>query len=35
MAVPTAISENYAVLGRAGWISRISPRDEAAAYLEV
>ena len=28
-------SENYAVYGRAGWMSRFSPRDEAAAYVEV
>src|SRR3979411_734429 len=28
-------SENYGVYGRAGWISRISPRDEAAASVEV
>ena len=26
---------NYAVFGRAGWISRISPRDEFAASVEV
>src|ERR1700754_1036156 len=28
-------SANYAVYGRAGWISRISPRDEVAASVEV
>lgn len=28
-------SENYAVYGRAGWMSRISPRDEVAASIEV
>lgn len=28
-------SENYGVYGRAGWISRISPRDEVAASVEV
>ena len=28
-------SENYAVYGRAGWISRLSPRDEVAASVEV
>jgi hypothetical protein len=28
-------SSNYAVYGRAGWISRISPRDEVAASVEV
>jgi hypothetical protein len=28
-------SENYAVYGRAGWMSRISPRDEVAASVEV
>lgn len=28
-------SSNYAVYGRAGWISRISPRDEIAASVEV
>jgi hypothetical protein len=28
-------AENYAVYGRAGWISRISPRDEVAAAVEV
>ncbi|WP_342733523.1 hypothetical protein [Bradyrhizobium sp. B117] len=26
---------NYAVYGRAGWISRVSPRDEVAASIEV
>ncbi len=28
-------SENYGAYGRAGWISRISPRDEVAASVEV
>ena len=28
-------SENYGAYGRAGWISRISPRDELAASVEV
>jgi hypothetical protein len=28
-------SSNYGVYGRAGWISRISPRDEVAASVEV
>ncbi|MFB6453497.1 hypothetical protein [Bradyrhizobium tunisiense] len=28
-------ASNYAVYGRAGWISRISPRDEVAASIEV
>ena len=28
-------AENYAVYGRAGWIARISPRDEVAAAVEV
>jgi hypothetical protein len=28
-------SENYGVYGRAGWISRLSPRDEVAASVEV
>jgi hypothetical protein len=28
-------ADNYAVYGRAGWISRISPRDEVAAAVEV
>jgi hypothetical protein len=28
-------SENYAVYGRAGWINRLSPRDEVAASVEV
>ena len=28
-------SENYGVYGRAGWISRLSPRDEIAASVEV
>ena len=28
-------SENYAVYGRAGWMSRLSPRDEVAASVEV
>lgn len=28
-------SENYAVYGRAGWMSRFSPRDEVAASIEV
>ena len=28
-------SENYAVYGRAGWMSRLSPRDEVAASIEV
>jgi len=28
-------AENYAVYGRAGWISRLSPRDEVAASVEV
>src|SRR5262249_3115910 len=27
-------SSNYAVYGRAGWISRLSPRDEVAASVE-
>jgi hypothetical protein len=28
-------SENYGAYGRAGWISRITPRDEVAASVEV
>ena len=28
-------AENYAVYGRAGWISRFSPRDEVAASVEI
>jgi hypothetical protein len=28
-------SSNYGVYGRAGWISRLSPRDEVAASVEV
>ena len=28
-------SANYGVYGRAGWISRLSPRDEVAASVEV
>src|SRR5580698_3613915 len=28
-------SSNYGVYGRAGWISRLSPRDELAASVEV
>jgi hypothetical protein len=28
-------SSNYGVYGRAGWINRISPRDEVAASVEV
>jgi hypothetical protein len=28
-------SANYAVYGRAGWINRISPRDEIAASVEI
>lgn len=28
-------ASNYAVYGRAGWISRLSPRDEVAASIEV
>ena len=28
-------SSNYGVYGRAGWISRVSPRDEVAASVEV
>jgi hypothetical protein len=28
-------AENYGVYGRAGWISRLSPRDEVAASFEV
>jgi hypothetical protein len=28
-------ASNYAVYGRAGWISRISPRDEVAAAVEI
>ncbi len=28
-------ASNYAVYGRAGWMSRISPRDEVAASIEV
>jgi hypothetical protein len=28
-------SSNYGAYGRAGWISRISPRDEVAASIEV
>ena len=27
-------SENYGVYGRAGWINRVSPRDEVAASAE-
>ncbi|MGV7215537.1 hypothetical protein [Bradyrhizobium sp. UFLA05-112] len=30
----SADSSNYAVYGRAGWISRMSPRDEVAASVE-
>ena len=28
-------ASNYAVYGRAGWISRLSPRDEVAASIEL
>jgi hypothetical protein len=28
-------SEDYGVYGRAGWVSRLSPRDEVAASIEV
>jgi hypothetical protein len=28
-------AENYVVYGRAGWMSRLSPRDEVAASIEV
>ena len=28
-------SEDYAVYGRAGWMSRLSPRDEVAASVEI
>jgi hypothetical protein len=28
-------ASNYAVYGRAGWISRVSPRDEVAASIEI
>src|ERR1700726_1518373 len=28
-------SSNYGAYGRAGWISRISPRDEVAASVEI
>lgn len=28
-------ASNYSVYGRAGWISRISPRDEVAAAVEI
>jgi len=28
-------AENYAVYGRAGWIGRLSPRDEVAAAVEI
>ncbi|SEN39495.1 hypothetical protein SAMN05443254_10828 [Bradyrhizobium sp. OK095] len=28
-------ASNYAVYGRAGWMSRVSPRDEVAASIEV
>ncbi|WP_194389298.1 hypothetical protein [Bradyrhizobium sp. CCBAU 51765] len=28
-------ASNYAVYGRAGWINRLSPRDEVAASIEV
>jgi hypothetical protein len=28
-------AENYGVYGRAGWISRLSPRDEVAASFEI
>jgi hypothetical protein len=28
-------AENYAIYGRAGWISRVSPRDEVAAAVEI
>jgi hypothetical protein len=28
-------ASNYAVYGRAGWMSRLSPRDEVAASIEV
>lgn len=28
-------ASNYAVYGRAGWMSRVSPRDEVAASIEI
>jgi hypothetical protein len=28
-------ASNYAVFGRAGWISRVSPRDEVAGFVEL
>ncbi|CCD94225.1 conserved exported hypothetical protein [Bradyrhizobium sp. ORS 375] len=31
----TTTASNYAVHGRAGWISRMSPRDEIAASIEL
>ncbi|MGJ4929948.1 hypothetical protein ACQR1I_28465 [Bradyrhizobium sp. HKCCYLS2038] len=31
----TTTASNYAVYGRAGWISRMSPRDELAASVEL
>ncbi|WP_316194373.1 hypothetical protein [Bradyrhizobium sp. SZCCHNRI3052] len=31
----TTTASNYAVYGRAGWISRLSPRDELAASVEL
>ncbi len=31
----TTTASNYAVYGRAGWISRMSPRDEVAASVEL
>ncbi|WP_024513816.1 hypothetical protein [Bradyrhizobium sp. Tv2a-2] len=31
----TTDASNYAVYGRAGWISRLSPRDEVAASFEL
>src|SRR5450432_2507868 len=33
--VSSTDSSNYGVYGRAGWISRLSPRDEVAASVEV
>jgi hypothetical protein len=31
----TTDASNYAVYGRAGWMSRLSPRDEVAASVEI
>jgi hypothetical protein len=35
MLTSSTDASNYAVFGRGGWISRVSPRDEVAGYIEL